>query len=61
MTEFVEKSILKIKNPKIKAMLLICQKNRKYPLDCLTDGALQILTDYISSLEDEAQSLKKKS
>ena len=51
MAAYILDSIEKIRNQKIVTMLKICQGSRKYPLDCVTDGGLQLLINYILELE----------
>ena len=40
-----------IKDKNVRTMMKICQSSRKYPLDCIVDGGLEILVDYILELE----------
>lgn len=52
MLTSLDKLLARIQAPKVEQILRITQKNRKYPLDCVTDGALEIVVKYIVDLEE---------
>ena len=52
MSNSLDKLLVRIQDPKVEQILRITQKHRKYPLDCLTDGALEIVVKYIVELEE---------
>ena len=35
----------------VRAMMKVCQGSKKHPLDCITDGGLELLVAYILKLE----------
>jgi hypothetical protein len=55
MVEYLGKLVDKVKDRDIRQLLSITQKNRKYPIDCLTDGAFEKLVKYIVALEDKLE------
>lgn len=40
-----------IADPDVRAMMKVCQGSKKYPLDCIVDGGLEVLIAYILKLE----------
>jgi hypothetical protein len=52
MSSSLDKLLSRVQDPKVEQVLRITQKNRKYPLDCVTDGALEIVVKYIVELEE---------
>ena len=56
--ERVDNLISTIKDTDIRTMLGPCQHSSKYPKDCLTDGALELLARKIKRMEDERDSLR---
>lgn len=45
--------ISKVSDNDIRTILGICQQKRKYPKDCITDGGLEKLAQYIVNLESK--------
>jgi hypothetical protein len=43
--------IAQVKNRDIRTVLGLSEKHRKYPLDCVNDGGLELLVKYILALE----------
>lgn len=58
MTNRTERIIDRVKDPDVKKILGICEKSRKYPRDAVTDGAVEILAKYISTLEADNERLR---
>ena len=56
--ERVDNLISTIKDAEIRTMLSISQHSGKYPKDCLTDGAIELLARKIKRMEDERDSLR---
>lgn len=48
----ISEMIAKIRNENVRSMMKTSQEHRKYPLDCINDGGLEILVKYILELED---------
>ena len=49
MSNSLDKLLARIQDPKVEQILRITQENRKYPRYCLTDGALEIVVNTLSS------------
>lgn len=49
--ERINNKIAKVQGPLAKTVLGICSKNKLYPKDCIVDGSLEGLIDYILELE----------
>ena len=50
--EKLNRQIDKIASEETSSCLKICAKNRKYPKDCITDGALELMVREILELEN---------
>jgi hypothetical protein len=53
MTEYLSKLVERVRDKKVREILGVTQKTRKYPIDALTDGAFEALVKYIVKLEDQ--------
>jgi hypothetical protein len=49
--EKIHAKIARIKDKDIRTIMGICHASKKYPLDCIVDGGLDLLVDYILGLE----------
>jgi hypothetical protein len=52
MIEYLSKLVARVRDPKVREILSVTQKSRKYPIDALTDGAFEVIVKYIVGLED---------
>ena len=52
--EKIDAKIAKLKDPFLRNTFGVCQKNSKYPKDCIVDGALEKMLDIILALEEAA-------
>jgi len=52
--EHITRLLTRIKDDKIRQILSISERSKKYPMDCLTDGAFEILLNYILKLENDS-------
>jgi len=50
----LDNTIAKVKNKLVRDILGICKKRKEYPRDCITDGALEKLAQYIVDLEEKS-------
>jgi hypothetical protein len=53
MIESLSKLVERVRDKKVREILSVTQKTRKYPIDALTDGSFGILVKYIVELEDQ--------
>lgn len=54
-------TIDRVKDDFVRGILKVCQRRREYPQDCINDGALQKLAQYIVDMEEREEYLEKKS
>lgn len=61
MTKYEEtrsKQVATIRNDKVRDILKVMQSTRKYPIDAITEGAFDILVQYLIDLEHLADKSK---
>lgn len=56
--ERINAKIEKITGPLAKTVMGVCSKNKLYPKDCIVDGSLEGLIDYILELEKKINGSK---
>jgi len=56
-SERIKRVIDSINDGELKTILHICESSRKYPKDCLTDGALEKMASRIRAMEVELERL----
>jgi hypothetical protein len=57
VSERINRIIDSIKDRELRAMLHVCKSSGKYPKDCLTDGALELMARRIRAMEVELERL----